>query len=96
LSLDRPEADAGLTLAETVADEDDRTLDQLETIDMLEPVLKDLSPRDRRILQLRFVEGRKQADIGAEIGVSQMQVSRLLRQILDELRERLAPEQVAA
>lgn len=96
LSLDRPEADAGLTLAETVADDDDTSMDQLETIDMLQPVLNDLSSRDRRILQLRFVEGRKQADIGAEIGVSQMQVSRLLRQILDQLRHRLAPDRAAA
>jgi RNA polymerase sigma-B factor len=36
------------------------------------------------------VEGLTQTDIGSEIGVSQMQVSRLLRQILDNLRNRLA------
>ncbi|NUR99851.1 MAG: sigma-70 family RNA polymerase sigma factor, partial [Kribbellaceae bacterium] len=97
LSLDRPaEADAELTLADVVADDDDATIDQLETVEMLEPVLADLGDRDRRILQLRFVEGWTQSEIGEDIGVSQMQVSRVLRRILDDLREKLAPEQVAA
>lgn len=90
LSLDRSEA-AGYTLAEVVADDDDPTFSQLEAVDMLQPLLECLSDRDRRILQLRFVEGWTQADIGAEIGVSQMQVSRLLRLILDGLRARLEP-----
>jgi len=96
LSLDRPEAEVGLSLADVIADEDDPTLDQLEAIDMLQPVLADLGARDRRILQLRFVDGLSQGDIGAAIGVSQMQVSRLLRQILDNLRERLMPFPSAA
>ncbi|WP_328324566.1 sigma-70 family RNA polymerase sigma factor [Kribbella sp. NBC_00382] len=96
LSLDRPEAEAGLTLGEMVADEDDPTLHQLETIDMLQPVLSDLSADDRRILELRFVDGLSQTDIGTEIGVSQMQVSRLLRKILDHLKDRLAPLASAA
>ncbi|GAA0928163.1 RNA polymerase sigma factor SigF [Kribbella koreensis] len=96
LSLDRPETDAGLSLADVVAAEDDRALDQLEAIEVLRPVLADLSDRDREILQLRFVEGLAQTDIGAELGVSQMQVSRLLRQILDSLRNKLAPVRSAA
>jgi RNA polymerase sigma-B factor len=96
LSLDRPEAEAGLTLADVVADEDDRTLEQLETIDVLRPVLADLCTRDREILHLRFVEGLTQTDIGTQIGVSQMQVSRLLRQILDNLRDSLTPLSSAA
>ncbi|HZX04019.1 SigB/SigF/SigG family RNA polymerase sigma factor [Kribbella sp.] len=97
LSLDRPaEADAELTLADVVADDDDASIDQLETVEMLEPVLADLGERDRRILHLRFVEGWTQSEIGADIGVSQMQVSRVLRRILDELRDKLVPGQVAA
>jgi RNA polymerase sigma-B factor len=97
LSLDRPaEADAELTLADVVADDDDASIDQLETVEMLEPVLADLGERDRRILQLRFVEGWTQSEIGNDIGVSQMQVSRVLRRILDDLREKLTPTQLAA
>ena len=42
--------------------------------------------RDRRILYLRFCEDRTQAEIGDEIGVTQMQVSRLLTRILSQLR----------
>ncbi|WP_344237488.1 SigB/SigF/SigG family RNA polymerase sigma factor [Kribbella hippodromi] len=97
LSLDRPaEVDAELTLADVVADEEDATIDQLETVEMLEPVLADLGERDRRILQLRFVEGWTQSEIGNDIGVSQMQVSRVLRRILDDLRDKLDPVQAAA
>lgn len=92
LSLDRPsDVDADLTLADVVADEHDRSVDQLETVDMLQPVLEDLGPRERRILQLRFIEGWTQSEIGKDIGVSQMQVSRVLRRILDELRAKLSP-----
>lgn len=97
LSLDRPaEADADLTLADVVADTDDSSIDQLEAVDMLQPVLHDLGPRERRILQLRFVEGWTQSEIGKDIGVSQMQVSRVLRRILDELRTKLEPESLPA
>ncbi|WP_405071744.1 SigB/SigF/SigG family RNA polymerase sigma factor [Kribbella sp. NBC_01510] len=97
LSLDRPaEVDAELTLADVVADVDDGSIDQLETVEMLQPVLADLSERERRILQLRFVEGWTQSEIGNDIGVSQMQVSRVLRKILDDLRDKLAPLPAAA
>jgi RNA polymerase sigma-B factor len=42
--------------------------------------------RDRRIIQLRFVEGLTQSEIARHIGVSQVQVSRLLRTNLDRMR----------
>ncbi|WP_405056778.1 SigB/SigF/SigG family RNA polymerase sigma factor [Kribbella sp. NBC_01505] len=96
LSLDRPAEENGLSLADVVADEDDVAVSQLEAVDMLQPVLEDLSARERRILELRFIEGWTQSDIGAEIGVSQMQVSRLLRRTLTDLRERLSPLSTAA
>lgn len=48
--------------------------------------LHTLSERDRTIIDLRFNEGRTQAQIAARIGVSQMQVSRLLTRALDRLR----------
>jgi RNA polymerase sigma-B factor len=55
----------------------------------LHAVLRGLTPRERRILELRFFGGYTQAEIGADIGVTQMQVSRLLNRILTRLRERL-------
>lgn len=97
LSLDHPsDADGGLTLADVVANEENRSVSQLEAVDMLRPVLADLGERELRMLQLRFVEGRSQTEIGQEIGVSQMQVSRALRKILDNLRDKLAPLPTAA
>ncbi|MET7279769.1 SigB/SigF/SigG family RNA polymerase sigma factor [Kribbella sp. NPDC005582] len=97
LSLDRPaETDADLTLADVVADADDNSIDQLETVEMLQPVLSDLDDRERRILHLRFIEGWTQSEIGKDIGVSQMQVSRVLRKTLDNLRAKLSPLPAAA
>ena len=55
----------------------------------LHAVLRGLTPRERRILEMRFFGGCTQAEIGADIGVTQMQVSRLLDRILARLRERL-------
>src|SRR6516165_6767793 len=46
-----------------------------------------LGDRERRILHLRFTEEMTQSDIAAEVGISQMQVSRLLRRSLARLRE---------
>lgn len=45
---------------------------------------------DRRVVELRFVEGRSQADIARCVGVSQVQVSRLLRANIQRMRRRLA------
>ena len=61
----------------------------------LKTVLTDLSPRERRILEMRFFGECTQAEIGDEIGVTQMQVSRLLSRLLSRLRERLEDESVA-
>jgi len=51
------------------------------------PVLADISDRDRKILHLRFAEDMTQSDIAERVGVSQMHVSRILRQTLERLRE---------
>ncbi|MDO5627651.1 MAG: sigma-70 family RNA polymerase sigma factor [Mobilicoccus sp.] len=97
LSLDAPVREEGSpSLSDMlVADQDE--FGQIENVEMLRPALATLSPRDREILLLRFVRGLTQEQIGHEIGVSQMQVSRLLTKILAGLRDVLdSPEQVAA
>jgi RNA polymerase sigma-B factor len=85
-SLDRPVKDtAGETLGDLLADD----ANACETVDArvtLAPVVRRLSDRDRRILYLRYFEDHSQKDIGVELGVSQMQVSRLLERILRDLR----------
>ena len=62
----------------------------------LAPVVRHLSQRDRRILELRFFRGWTQKEIGEDIGVTQMQVSRLLSRILTDLRRQLAGHEQAA
>ncbi|NUR06502.1 MAG: sigma-70 family RNA polymerase sigma factor [Nocardioidaceae bacterium] len=56
---------------------------------MLAPAVKTLSERDRLIVRMRFFEGCTQSEIGRVLGVTQMQVSRLLTRILDDLRDRI-------
>lgn len=55
----------------------------------LKPLLASLTDRERRILELRFGAGLTQAEIGAEIGVTQMQISRLLTRLLAKMRKKL-------
>jgi RNA polymerase sigma-B factor len=89
LSLDAPSGlDNGASLLEAVpAAEDGYEL--VENVQTLSPVVDGLGDRDRRILELRFCSGFTQEEIGNELGVSQMQVSRLLRGILERLRTEL-------
>ncbi|GAA1241740.1 sigma-70 family RNA polymerase sigma factor [Oryzihumus leptocrescens] len=90
LSLDAPaRAETGATLGELVPDETD-AFERIDRLQTLVPVITALTPRERAILVMRFVRGCTQAEIGAELGVSQMQVSRLLRDLLERLREALA------
>ncbi|HET6988734.1 MAG TPA: sigma-70 family RNA polymerase sigma factor [Kribbella sp.] len=96
MSLDRPlDGDGAVPLAESLA-ADDTSYERFENVAVLEPALNGLAPRERRIVTLRFVEEQTQADIGAEIGVSQMQVSRLIRGILARLRRRIESPTAAA
>jgi RNA polymerase sigma-B factor len=90
LSLDAPaRTETGATLGELVPDETDE-FERIDRLRTLVPVMTALTPRERKILVMRFVRGCTQAEIGAELGVSQMQVSRLLRDLLERLRDALA------
>ena len=64
--------------------------------DALRRSITGLSDRQRLVLQLRFVEELTQSEIGERIGVSQMQVSRILRTVLDRLRADLLSDEDAA
>lgn len=56
------------------------------------PALADLSPPARRALHLYYIESRTQREIGEEIGVSQMQVSRLLKGARESLARTVDPQ----
>jgi RNA polymerase sigma-B factor len=80
------ETDGGpCTIGESVGG-DDPELDLVECRDVVDRSVRGLSARERRVLHLRFVEDRIQSEIGADIGVSQMQVSRILRGALERSR----------
>jgi RNA polymerase sigma-B factor len=49
-------------------------------------IMRVISPREREVLRLRFAEDLTQAEIGEQVGVSQMQVSRILRAALTRMR----------
>jgi RNA polymerase sigma-B factor len=86
-SLDRPVGeDTGTTLGELVSAED-RGQNAAEARVVLGPVVRRLAERDRRILNMRFFEDLTQQEIADRIGVTQMQVSRLLSRILSDLHE---------
>jgi len=88
-SLDRPVGDGTTTSLGDLLPEDDAAYDIADARVMLEPALRRLAPRDRTIVELRFYEGLTQKEIGERIGVTQMQVSRLLSRILRDLRKEI-------
>jgi len=69
--------------------EDEGGYEQVEEGVVLDAGLGALEPRERRIVELRFFEGLTQSQIAAEVGISQMHVSRLLRRALQTMRGRL-------
>jgi RNA polymerase sigma-B factor len=90
-SLDRPvgfEQDSAC-LGELIGDEDPGFA-LTENLEVLRGLVAGLAARDKRILLLRFFRGMTQAEIGEELGLSQMQVSRLLAKIIAQLREGFA------
>lgn len=91
-SLDRRVSDNGPATLGDLLPASDGDLEAAEARLMLDPVVRRLCPRDRLILRMRFWEGLTQREIGEEIGVTQMQVSRLLTRILDELRNEISDE----
>jgi RNA polymerase sigma-B factor len=89
LSLDVPtHSDSGLSLGEALPDDSD-PFRVVERTEWLRPALARLNERERRIVALRFVDDLSQEQIGRQLGISQMQVSRLLAGILARLREEL-------
>src|SRR5579875_3323729 len=69
---------------------DDSRLAEIDDRSVLAPALARLAPRERWILHLRFVDGLTQSEIAAQIGISQMHVSRLLKASLAQLRRAFA------
>lgn len=89
-SLDRPvggEADTDARTLGSVLGGEDPDFASCEARVVLKPLLARLEDRDRTVLRLRFVEGLTQREVGEAIGVTQMQVSRILSRIFNTLRD---------
>ncbi len=94
VSLDAP--DSGDEDAPAVADSlgmVDESLEGVEYRESLKPLLEKLPAREKKILLLRFFGNMTQSQIAAELGISQMHVSRLLARTLAQLREGLTADE---
>jgi RNA polymerase sigma-B factor len=104
-ALESGRAYSSVSLSAGAIGDEDGDLDPLETIGtlehqyevsedraMLEPGFRVLDERERRILHLRFFEGLTQSQIAAQIGISQMHVSRLIRRALEKIRDEIAED----
>ncbi|MFH8568578.1 RNA polymerase sigma factor SigF [Streptomyces sp. NPDC017993] len=76
---------SGRSYAEVLG-EPDPAMEAVENLHSLAPLLEQLDERERRIIAMRFGEELTQSQIGAELGISQMHVSRLLSRTLAKLR----------
>ncbi len=89
LSLDAPrpgsDEDGGTTYGDTMGEEDAR-YELVELDATVVAALEHISPRERAMLHMRFVQDMTQTEIAARVGLSQMQISRLLRRSLEQLR----------
>ncbi|AWN31835.1 SigB/SigF/SigG family RNA polymerase sigma factor [Streptomyces sp. NEAU-S7GS2] len=92
-SIDRPiEAGGGQQRTGLIADligNEDPALALAENLQALKPHLAQLDERERTLLELRFGAEMTQSEIGEELGLSQMHVSRLLTRICTHLREEM-------
>jgi RNA polymerase sigma-B factor len=78
----------GLQLTERLGREDEN-LDKIELQDLLDQAMRHLTPRERRIMYLRFVDELPQAEVAKRLGISQMHVSRLQRAAVEHLKREL-------
>jgi RNA polymerase sigma-B factor len=97
LSLHAPQGEPGdaMSLGDTLGAEDP-DIERAEQRAELDRLMSEVSPRARAMLRMRFEEDMTQAEIGAAIGISQMQVSRILRQTIAQLRAAADEAQLGA
>lgn len=88
LSLDAPRPgaeDDAMSYGDSIGGDDER-YELVELDATVVAALGHIPPRERAMLRMRFVEDLTQTEIAQRVGISQMQVSRLLRRSLDQLR----------
>ena len=78
----------GLALSERIGSADEN-LNRVELQHMLDDAMEHLTPRERKIMYLRFVEELPQSEVAKRLGISQMHVSRLQRAAVAHLKEHI-------
>ena len=84
------EAGEALSVMDKICDDKNTDAAWLEHIALSEAVEK-LGERERRILAMRFFDGRTQMEVASEIGISQAQVSRLEKNAVGQIKKALFP-----
>jgi RNA polymerase sigma-B factor len=85
-SLDRPVGEDGEDSIGLLLGDEERGYDHVENVELIDGLLGTLPEREREILRLRFEDELTQAEIGRRLGISQMHVSRLIRQSIAKLQ----------
>lgn len=90
VSLDAPVqgSDGDVPLYEVLADRSS-SYEKFEDIDALRTEIAKLDPTEQKVISLRFIQGKSQAEAGKILGVSQMFVSRAERKIIAKLKDAL-------
>lgn len=81
--------DSDVPLYEVIAD-DNNSFENFEDNESLRAEISKLSPIEQKVVALRFLKGKSQAEVGKALGVSQMFVSRAERRVVEKLREALS------
>lgn len=74
-----------ITLLDQIADDDKQWFDKLT----LEEAIRSLTERERLIVYLRYYKDKTQSQVAKRLGISQVQVSRLEKKILEEMKEKM-------
>ncbi|MFG6118523.1 MULTISPECIES: RNA polymerase sporulation sigma factor SigF [Thalassobacillus] len=77
-----------ITLLDQMAEDDTKWFDKM----MLQDVIRKLDKRERLIIYLRYFKDQTQTEVAERLGISQVQVSRLEKKILKEIKEQMEPD----
>jgi RNA polymerase sigma-B factor len=80
--------DSDVPLYDVIAD-DAQSFERFEDAEALKTEIAKLDPTEQKVVSLRFLHGKSQAEVGKILGVSQMFVSRAERKIVEKLKDAL-------
>ena len=78
-----------LYLIDKISNEPEDSRDMVDNI-ILKDMLASLKPRDRQVIVLRYFKDQTQTEVAKQLGISQVQVSRIEKKIIEEMRQNLA------